>query len=88
MPARTSLDAQWSFLRLSASETTPAADAVWTPVTLPHWPFVADLDGRDHWMGRCAYRCALRVTDAPTLAAAGSRLSPWSTSATALALTR
>ncbi len=47
--AVTSLDRDWEFRRGDAG-------ADWTRVDLPHSPFVADLDGRDHWFGLCEYR--------------------------------
>lgn len=49
MAAVTSLDRDWEFRRDDAG-------ADWTRVELPHSPFVADLDGRDHWFGLCEYR--------------------------------
>lgn len=48
----------WEFRRLN-----PAGSALdpWTPVELPHNPFVADLDGRNHWFGIHEYRRKLAV---------------------------
>jgi beta-galactosidase len=51
---RQSLNRSWRFRRLNP--TTP-----WIPVDLPHSPFVADLDGRDHWFGECEYQCDVQV---------------------------
>lgn len=33
----------------------------WQSVYLPHSPFVADLDGNNHWRGVCEYRRSLQV---------------------------
>jgi len=44
------LNQDWKFRRLDA------ADAPWAAVELPHSPFVADLDGREHWFGDCEYQ--------------------------------
>jgi beta-galactosidase len=49
----------WMFRQLGGSV------AAWTEVSLPHSPFVADLDGRDHWFGECEYRRRIEVP-APT----------------------
>ncbi len=47
----------WNFRRCDA-----AADAdAWTQVGLPHSPFVADLDGRDHWFGECEYEHEIQI---------------------------
>ncbi len=48
----------WNFRRLSASEC--ATDA-WSVVNLPHSPFVADLDGRQHWFGDCEYQRSITL---------------------------
>ncbi len=37
----------------------------WRTVCLPHTPFVADLDGQDHWQGLCAYRRRVRIEVPP-----------------------
>jgi beta-galactosidase len=47
------LDRTWNFRRLPAPE---AADGGWTAVDLPHSPFVADLNGQEHWFGECEYQ--------------------------------
>ena len=52
------LNQDWKFRRLKA------ADASWAAVDLPHSPFVADLDGREHWFGECEYQ---REIQAPPL---------------------
>lgn len=52
------LQSGWKFRRLDAAST---ADAKWMPVDLPHSPFVADLDGQDHWFGECEYELLLEV---------------------------
>jgi len=57
MIQRLSLNDGWEFRR---SEGT-ATDADWSLVTLPHSPFISDLDGHDHWFGRCLYRRRLRL---------------------------
>lgn len=44
------LNRGWEFRRLDESSLE------WVPVDLPHCPFVADLDGRQHWFGECEYR--------------------------------
>lgn len=49
------LDREWAFRRLGG----PAGPEAWTLVDLPHSPFIADLDGRDHWFGECEYRRTL-----------------------------
>jgi beta-galactosidase len=49
------LNRSWRFRRLTATATP------WVPVDLPHSPFVADLDGREHWFGECEYQCDLQV---------------------------
>ncbi|HWA25046.1 MAG TPA: glycoside hydrolase family 2 TIM barrel-domain containing protein [Lacunisphaera sp.] len=61
------LDRDWNFRRLPST-------GGWERVELPHTPFVADLDGTEHWFGECEYqrtvqlpagvplgRCALHV---------------------------
>ena len=55
---RQSLNRPWEFRRVSPVATS------WATVDLPHSPFVADLDGRDHWFGECEYR---REIQAPPL---------------------
>ncbi|MBE2213345.1 MAG: DUF4982 domain-containing protein [Opitutaceae bacterium] len=60
-----SLDRGWTFRRLRADGTAEA----WSEVDLPHTPFVADLDGHDHWCGECEYS---RTVELPG-AAAGAR---------------
>ncbi len=44
------LNQDWKFRRLDQVETP------WVSVDLPHSPFVADLDGREHWFGECEYQ--------------------------------
>ena len=51
MPLILPLDHAWNFRRLPA----PAAGG-WAVVDLPHTPFAADLDGREHWFGECEYQ--------------------------------
>lgn len=54
------LDREWSFRRLPA-------EAGWESVDLPHSPFVADLDGRQHWFGECEYQRTVQLpADPPT----------------------
>ena len=50
------LDRAWSFRRLAGE-----AGGAWAPVDLPHSPFVADLDGREHWFGECEYQRTIAV---------------------------
>ncbi len=50
------LDHDWEFRRLDAHD----AGVAWARVSLPHSPFVADLDGREHWFGLCEYRRTVR----------------------------
>ncbi len=58
------LQQQWKFRRCAPDDSKPAA---WTEVELPHSPFVADLDGREHWFGLCDYECTVQwPADAPT----------------------
>lgn len=52
------LDRDWEFRRHDA------APAAWARVDLPHSPFAADLDGREHWFGICEYRRVLHVPPA------------------------
>ena len=59
------LDRAWNFRRLLSSG---AAAEAWSIVDLPHSPFVADLDGRDHWFGECEYQ---RTVERPAEAASG-----------------
>ena len=59
------LNHAWNFRRLTPEGgATPA----WTAVDLPHSPFVADLDGREHWFGECEYQ---RLLSLPPGAPAG-----------------
>ncbi len=53
----TTLDRDWEFRRVDAGPD-------WSRVDLPHSPFVADLDGREHWFGLCEYRRQLQVPHA------------------------
>jgi len=46
------LDCNWDFRQC----TDDGKGRTWAKVDLPHSPFVADLDGRDHWFGECEYR--------------------------------
>jgi len=46
----------WTFRRLADS-----ANGHWAKVHLPHCPFTADLDGRDHWFGECEYQRSIRT---------------------------
>ena len=46
------LDLAWQFRRLDSS----GVEGAWSAVDLPHSPFVADLDGREHWFGECEYQ--------------------------------
>ncbi|MFT3829891.1 MAG: glycoside hydrolase family 2 TIM barrel-domain containing protein [Opitutaceae bacterium] len=55
MAVVTTLDRDWEFRRCELSATGNN----WAPATLPHNPFVADLDGREHWFGICEYRRTL-----------------------------
>jgi len=57
MPFVTTLERDWEFRRCDAA----TAEIAWARVDLPHSPFVADLDGRDHWFGLCEYRRQLQV---------------------------
>src|SRR5689334_9494979 len=57
------LNQSWEFRRLDQPGIP------WAMVDLPHSPFVADLDGREHWFGECEYR---RTLQSPPLGA-GSR---------------
>src|SRR5882672_11133724 len=57
------LNHAWNFRRLPAAG---GAAGAWTEVGLPHSPFVADLDGREHWFGECEYQRAVQLpADAP-----------------------
>jgi beta-galactosidase len=47
----------WRFRRLAAD----GGPGPWVAVELPHSPFVADLDGRDHWFGLCEYSRPVRL---------------------------
>lgn len=53
------LNRGWSFRRGEPGGGLPVGP--WRPVDLPHSPFVADLDGREHWFGLCEYRRAITV---------------------------
>ncbi len=56
------LDHGWTFRRLDKVE-----DGTVCRVDLPHTPFVADLDGNEHWLGECEYeRLIERPREAPT----------------------
>ena len=57
------LDHAWSFRRLAGEP-----GGAWDTVDLPHSPFVADLDGREHWFGECEYQ---RTIALPPQAPAG-----------------
>ena len=57
MPFVTTLDRDWEFRRCDAA----SAEAAWARIDLPHSPFVADLDGREHWFGLCEYRRQIQV---------------------------
>lgn len=46
----------WEFRRLDPAGAAPQD---WAAVELPHSPFVADLDGRNHWFGIAEYRRTL-----------------------------
>lgn len=59
-----SLDRAWNFRRIFAVD---ASTNLPRTVDLPHIPFVADLDGRDHWFGECEYERVIAVpAEAPT----------------------
>ena len=60
MAVFTTLDRDWEFRRCDPG--APAGN--WTRVALPHSPFTADLDGREHWFGLCEYRRELRAAAA------------------------
>ncbi len=47
------LERAWDFRRLPPDG---GAGGAWSAVDLPHCPFVADLDGREHWFGECEYQ--------------------------------
>lgn len=59
------LNSGWDFRRID-DPATPS----WGRVELPHSPFVADLDGRQHWFGLCEYRRRVRVESSGTAARA------------------
>ncbi len=61
MTAVLPLDREWIFRRLADG----AAAAPEVRVDLPHSPFVADLDGREHWFGLCEYRRTVQVPALP-----------------------
>lgn len=50
------LDRQWQFSRQDNSVSSD-----WTAVDLPHTPFLADLNGQNHWLGICRYRRTLEL---------------------------
>jgi len=50
------LDRTWNFRRLPSAGVAGS----WTEVDLPHSPFTADLDGREHWFGECEYQRTVR----------------------------
>src|SRR4051812_22748255 len=52
-----SLNEGWEFRRIDDR----AGSSEWSVVELPHSPFVADLDGREHWFGECEYRRTLPI---------------------------
>lgn len=52
------LNHAWNFRRLTAGG---GAAPAWSAVDLPHSPFVADLDGREHWFGECEYQRSLAL---------------------------
>ena len=53
----------WRFRRFAPS----GAAEPWTEVELPHTPFVADLNGREHWFGICEYEHTVQLpAGAPT----------------------
>jgi beta-galactosidase len=54
------LDGDWNFRQLNAG----GKGGAWTKVELPHNPFVADLDGREHWFGVCEYQRSITFTEA------------------------
>src|SRR4249920_1132843 len=56
---RQTLNQGWKFRRLDAPDTA------WSAVELPHTPFVADLDGQEHWFGECEYQRDISATLAP-----------------------
>lgn len=59
------LNTDWDFRRTSPDAgrsglaAEPSLPATWERIALPHSPFVADLDGREHWFGLCEYRRAI-----------------------------
>ena len=64
MPQILPLNHAWNFRRLTAGGGSTSA---WSSVDLPHSPFVADLDGREHWFGECEYQRSLALPPgAPT----------------------
>ncbi len=57
------LGGDWRFRRLAAA----GRPEPWVEVQLPHSPFVADLDGREHWLGLCEYERTVQLpAGAPT----------------------
>lgn len=57
------LNQAWKF-RTVAPEV--GQENEWSVVDLPHSPFVAELDGQNHWFGECEYqRTIARPPDAP-----------------------
>ncbi len=57
MAVSINLDRDWEFRRCESATT----GCEWSRVELPHSPFVADLDGRQHWFGLCEYRRIVQV---------------------------
>lgn len=54
------LDRGWQFRLLG----DPVGPEGWQEATLPHCPFVPDLDGKGHWFGECEYRREIVATPA------------------------
>ena len=52
------LNLAWNFRRLPADG---GAVETWASVDLPQSPFVADLDGREHWFGLCEYQRSISL---------------------------
>ena len=69
MILRIDLSRHWLFRRLEPNSSELTASFV----DLPHSPFIADLDGREHWFGECEYEREL----APPILAAGERCVLW-----------
>ncbi len=62
-----SLARGWNF-RCFGPAPGPESLGPWAVVDLPHTPFVADLDGREHWFGVCEYE---RIVQLPSSAPTG-----------------